>query len=199
VARDRASRPQARPLRLFVAVDVPEAVRELVARALASWREAFPAARWVPPENWHVTVKFLGRTWPRLLPWVEERIEAVAAEHRPFRIRASGVGAFPSARRARVLWVGLDDPEGGLRSLARGLEVALEEAFAPERRGFTAHLTVARSDPPVALPEGFARTELRSEPFQVRALVLYRSHLQRPAPRYEPLRTFPLRGRAGGR
>ncbi len=194
MARDRASRPEARPLRLFVAVDVPEPVRELVVRALAPWREAFPAARWVPPENWHVTVKFLGRTWPRLLPWVEERVGAVAAGHRPFRIRASGVGAFPSLRRARVLWVGLDDPEGGLRSLAGGLDAALEEEFPPERRGFTAHLTVARSDPPVALPEGFARTELRSEPFGVRALVLYRSHLGRPAPRYEPLRTFPLGG-----
>jgi len=88
----------------------------------------------------------------------------------------------------------LDDPEGGLRSLARGLDAALEEEFPPERRDFTAHLTVARCEPPVALPEGFARTELRSEPFEVRALVLYRSHLQRPAPRYEPLGTFPLRG-----
>ncbi|HXF73971.1 MAG TPA: RNA 2',3'-cyclic phosphodiesterase [Actinomycetota bacterium] len=194
MGRDREARAEARPLRLFVAVDVPGRVRELVAGTLAPWREAFPAARWVPPENWHVTVKFLGRTWPRLLAWVEDRVRAVAADHRPFQIRASGVGAFPSARRARVLWVGLDDPEGGLRSLARGLDAALEREFPPERRDFTAHLTVARSEPPLALPEDFARTELRSEPFEVRALVLYRSHLQRPAPRYEPVGTFPLRG-----
>lgn len=195
MARDRASREAARPLRLFVAVDVPGPVRALVAEAFAPWREAFPRARWVPEANWHVTLKFLGRTWPRLLAWVEERVAGVAAAHRPFRVRLDGIGAFPSPRRARVLWAALDDPQGALRSLARALEEALEAEFPPERRDFTAHLTVARSDPPLVLPEGFAATEVRSDPFEIRALVLYRSHLQRPAPRYEPLRTFRLPAR----
>jgi 2'-5' RNA ligase len=195
VARDRASREEARPLRLFVAVDVPEPVRELVAGAFAPWREAFPRARWVPEGNWHITLKFLGRTWPRLLGWVEERIEEVAGAHRPFRLRVEGIGAFPSPRRARVLWAGLHDPEGSLSALARALDEALRAEFPPERRAFTAHLTVARSDPPIALPAAFAEGEVRSEPFRVSALVLYRSHLQRPAPRYEPLRSFPLSGR----
>ena len=75
------------------------------------------------------------------------------------------------------------------------LDEALRAEFPPERRAFTAHLTVARSDPPIALPAAFAEGEVRSEPFRVSALVLYRSHLQRPAPRYEPLRSFPLSGR----
>ena len=195
MARDRASRPEARPLRLFVAVDIAEDAKALAAGAIAPWRERFPKARWVPAENWHVTLKFLGSTWPRLVDWVTGTVATVAAAHGPFEISLDGLGSFPSARRARVVWVGLADPSGGLAALAGALADGLATEFEPERRAFTAHLTVARSDPPVTLPEEFAATELRSEPFAIDRLVIYRSHLQRPAPRYEPLQAFPLAGR----
>jgi len=79
MARDRASRPQARPLRLFVAIDIPEDVRVSVADQVAPLRERYPRARWVPMANQHVTLKFLGSTWPRLLEWVVAEVGAVAA------------------------------------------------------------------------------------------------------------------------
>ncbi len=180
--------------RLFVAVDVPWPVRRAVAEAFGPWRERLSGPRWVPEENWHVTVKFLGRTWPRLVGWVQGQVEAVAAAFRPFRLRVRGVGAFPSPARARVLWAGVEDPEGALPAIAAALDDALAREFAPEDRPFSGHLTVARSDPPLRLPEEFAATALASEPFEVRALVLYRSHLRRPAPWYEPLQRFPLGG-----
>ena len=66
MARDRSARPEAKPLRLFVAIEVPDGAKDAVARAFAPWREAHPRARWTPRENQHVTLKFLGRTWPRL-------------------------------------------------------------------------------------------------------------------------------------
>ena len=147
MARDRASRPEAKPLRLFVAVDVPEGVRDRVQDAVGPWRERLSRARWVPKQNQHVTLKFLGSTWPRLVGWVTETVEAVARRSEPFETRVTGLGAFPSARRARVLWAGLDDPAGGLASLAADLEGALAKEFEPEKRAFTAHLTVARFDP----------------------------------------------------
>src|SRR5438093_1373098 len=78
MARDRASRPEAKPLRLFVAVDVPEGVRDRVQDAVGPWRERLSRARWVPKQNQHVTLKFLGSTWPRLVEWVTETVEAVA-------------------------------------------------------------------------------------------------------------------------
>ncbi len=192
MARDRASRPEARPLRLFVAVDVPEDVRELVDRGVAPIRERYPEGRWVPVRNQHVTLKFLGATWPRLLERVLGAVGEVAARHPAFETRVAGLGAFPSPRRARVLWAGLEDPAGRLAAIAGDLEAGLAPEFPPERRPFAAHLTVARFDPPVALAEDLPEVGLESRPFEVAWLVVYRSRLRRPAPVYEPVATFPL-------
>ena len=192
MARDRASRPEAKPLRLFVAVEVPEEVRAALAEAVASVRERFPKARWVPPQNQHVTLKFLGSTWPRLVGWVTETISGVAAREATFQTRVEDLGVFPNARRARVLWAGLDDGGRRLERLATGLDEALAREFEPEKRAFTPHLTIARFDPPVPLDPVDMR--YGSEPFEVDRLVLFRSHLRRPAPVYEPLGTYRLDG-----
>jgi 2'-5' RNA ligase len=191
MARDRASRPQAKPLRLFVAVEVPEPAKDAVERAFAPWREEFPKARWAPRENWHVTLKFLGRTWPRLADWVPERIEAAAGDEAPFPVRIAGVGSFPSARTGRVLWAGFEEEEA-LVNVAAAVEGALLREFPAEKRSFHSHLTVARSDPPVKLPPEFAETPLLTEEWEIDHVVLFRSHLRRPAPLYEPLARFPL-------
>ena len=194
MARDRASRPEAKPLRLFVAVDVPEDVRELVARAVDPVRERHPRARWVPPTNQHVTLKFLGSTWPRLVEPVTRTVEEVAAAHAPFETRVAELGAFPSPRRARVLWVGLDDPDRRLAAIAASLDERLARDFPPEKRPFAAHLTVARFDPAVAVADDMAGLAVESPSFLVDRVVLYRSHLRRPAPVYEPLAVFVLGG-----
>jgi 2'-5' RNA ligase len=192
MGRDRASRPEARPQRLFVAIEIPDDVRALVAAAVEPLHAERPRARWVPRENQHVTLKFLGSTWPRLVDWVLESIGEVATASEAFDTRVDGLGAFPSERRARVLWAGLDDAAGRLADLAGALDRALEPEFAPEKRAFTPHLTVARFDPAERLP-ALAR-DLRSEVFRVDRLVLFRSHLRRPAPVYEAVETFVLGG-----
>jgi 2'-5' RNA ligase len=195
MARDRASRPEARPLRLFVAIDVPEPVREVVERGVAPIRERYPRGRWVPTHNQHVTMKFLGTTWPRLVEPVMRAVGDVASAHQALRTRVTELGAFPSPRRARVLWVGLGDPEGRLAAIAAGLDEALARDFPAEKRPFAAHLTVARFDPPVRLEDEIGELGIESRPFDVAALVLYRSHLRRPAPVYEPIASYALGGR----
>jgi 2'-5' RNA ligase len=190
MARDRASRPEAKPLRLFAAVEIPEVIRDALAEAVLPVRERFPKARWVPIQNQHVTMKFLGSTYPRLVEWVTGSISTVAGRHAPFPTRVEGLGTFPSGRKARVLWAGLDDGDGWLERLAAALDEGLAREFAPEKRAFTPHLTVARFDPPAPLdPLEFA---FESEPFEIDRIVLFRSHLRRPAPVYEPLGIFPL-------
>jgi RNA 2',3'-cyclic 3'-phosphodiesterase len=197
MGRDRASRPEARPVRLFAAVDVPDRAKEAVVAAIEPWRERLPAGRWVPPENWHVTVKFLGRTWPRLVEWVHERCHDAASSIRPFRLGLESLGVFPGAGRARVLWTGLDDLDGGLRALAAATEAELSKEFPTEKRPFSAHLTVARFNPPVPMrdhAEELAAASVDTEPFRIGELVLYRSHLSPRGARYEPLERFSLRG-----
>ena len=191
---DPASGPDARSLRLFIAVPIPEHAKRAMAAAIEPWRQAFPRARWIPSENWHVTLKFLGRTDERLVPWVEERVRAVAATHEPAPVRVDGLGAFPGVGRARVLWAGVDDPTGTLSRIATELEGELAREFRPEIRGFTPHVTVARSEPPIGLPETYPATPLRSGPISADRLVVFRSHLRRPTPWYEPLVEAPLGG-----
>jgi len=190
MARDRASRPEAKPLRLFAAVEIPQHIRGALAEAVLPVRERFPRARWVPIQNQHVTVKFLGPTYPRLVEWVTGSISTVAGGHAPFPTRVEGLGSFPSGRKARVLWAGLDDGDGRLERLAAALDEALAREFAPEKRAFTPHLTVARFDPPALLDP--LEVAFESEPFEIGRIVLFRSHLRRPAPVYEPLGIFPL-------
>jgi 2'-5' RNA ligase len=197
MARNRAARPEAKPLRLFIAVDPSSQAVEAAGRALEPWRERYPRGRWVKPENWHVTLKFLGRTWPRLVDSVHEASREAASSVRPFTLSLGGLGAFPRATRARVLWLRLEDDEGSLPALAKALDAALEKDFPPEKRGFTAHLTVARFDPPTDLSEAAVEMEgfdVGARPFRVSKLLLYQSHLSPRGARYEVLEAFPLGG-----
>ena len=177
-------------MRLFVAFEVPEEVRTGLCRALEPLRERFPKARWVPKRNQHVTVKFLGSTYPRLVEWVHSTAAEVATAHEAFETRVANLGTFPNARRTRVLWAGLDDPNARAATIAASLDRALAREFKLEQRPFTPHLTVARFEPPAALDP--VEVAFESGAFAVDHLVLFRSHLRRPAPVYEPLATFRL-------
>ena len=194
MAKDPGDAAEGPKQRLFLGFDVPGPVTDVVTEAVRPWREAFPNARWVPPANWHVTLKFLGWTPARLAPWVGGIVEGVVVLHRPIAPHVRGLGAFPSVGRARVLWAGIEDPANGLAALVADLEKALAEEFRAEVRRFHAHLTVARSEPPFRLPASYAETSLVSEPFVVDRVVLFRSHIQGGSTKYEPLRTFPLGG-----
>ena len=195
MGRDRAARPEAKPLRLFVAIEIPDHAKDVAEEAFAPWREEFPKARWVPRENMHVTLKFLGRTWPRLVDWVPERpLAEAAAEFEPFETRLHGVGSFPSAKRGRAIWAGLEDDEERLtetrRSYRRGARGRVRTREAPVPRP-------PHDGPERPAPEAPARTPDRglvSEPWTVDHVTLFQSHLGRPAPRYEPLERFPLGG-----
>jgi RNA 2',3'-cyclic 3'-phosphodiesterase len=195
LARDRSSRPEAKPLRLFVAVDLPEEVKSQLAASLRPFRERLSGARWTSSEGWHVTLKFLGSTWPRLLEPVREAVASAAGDQGPFETALTEIGAFPAAKRARVLWAGLSDREGRFAPLVAKLDELLREHFVPEKRAFTPHLTVARLNPPAnlldAAPE-LLGASVSSKPFAVDRLILYRSHLSPRGARYEALAELPF-------
>ena len=195
MARDRSSRPEARPLRLFIAVDVPDDVKQTMAAALGPFHERKPGMRWTSPEGWHVTLKFLGGTWPRLLGTVRAAVESAAAGATSFETELTEIGAFPTATRARVLWVGLADSRDRFTALVAELDERLREQFTPEKRKFTPHLTLARLNPPMNLRDvspPLVGVSMRSRPFVVDRLVLYRSHLSPRGARYEPVAEAPL-------
>jgi len=195
VARDRAARPEAKPLRLFIAVDVPGDVQADLEESLAPYRDRIPGGRWTQRTGWHVTLKFLGTTWPRLVDPVKAAVAETARASSPFDTALTDVGAFPSPRRARVLWAGLSDEDGRFAEMVKRLDDLLEDDFIPEKRAFTPHLTVARLTPPRALEEfvpGLDGKAVASRAFRIEELVLYRSHLSPKGATYEALERRPL-------
>lgn len=180
-------------LRLFLAFDVPDEHRRSVERAIEPLRGAVPGARWTSPESWHVTLKFLGSTPEERLPDVTSIAAGAAAASSATSSALTGLGAFPGARRARVLWVGLVD-HGVLGSLAADLEAGFVGAgFPSEDRPWWPHLTVARLKVPGPVDLAGAG-EVDATPFPVEEIVLFRSHLKPSGAVYEPLARFRLGG-----
>jgi 2'-5' RNA ligase len=194
VATDRSARPEGKPLRLFIAVDVPERVKDALATTIEPVGQSLPGARWTRPEGWHVTLKFLGSTRPQVVPDVEAAVRQAAGAARAFDTRLATVGAFPSANRARVLWAGLEDAGARFGTLVTHLDDLLSDVVAPETRTFTPHLTLARIDPPARLDADLLALDVASEAFPVDRLILYRSHLSPRGATYEPLVTAPFAG-----
>ncbi|MGH2706659.1 MAG: RNA 2',3'-cyclic phosphodiesterase [Actinomycetota bacterium] len=183
-------------MRLFIAFDIPDGHRRGLDRAIDPVRLRLRGARFIPPASWHVTLKFLGEV-------PEERFgevrDVTAQSVEPFprtRSRLTGLGAFPSARRARVVWVGLEDADGVLAALAEGMERDFAAAgFRREERVWRPHLTLARFRTPGPIGEALAEArveDLPSEPFDVGEVVLFRSHLSPRGASYVPLDRFPL-------
>lgn len=190
--RTSATRRDAR-LRLFVAASVPHELLVSVAHAAEGLKERWPAARWSDVANQHVTLKFLGWADESLLRGVRERCAEVARGHEPALLTLDDLDAFPSRRRVRVVWVGLDDPAGLLAGLAADLDRALEPlGFESESRAYTPHLTLARLRDPVRDTGEWPTLDVPRTPWTCGEIVLFRSHLSPRGARYEPLESFAL-------
>src|ERR1700761_1219859 len=106
-------------MRLFVALDIPDTVRQAISAYIDELRRAAPEAKWVRAESYHVTLKFIG-AWRRDVGEVIEALQTVEATKIDFGIR--GQGFFPNARAPRVFWVGIVEEGSGasLRLSGRG-------------------------------------------------------------------------------
>jgi RNA 2',3'-cyclic 3'-phosphodiesterase len=133
-------------LRSFIAVEIPAKIQNVIAHSTASVKNILPKPliRWVAPQNVHLTLRFLGDVSPANLERLAGALKSEAASHENFSISIRGLGAFPTLRRARVIWVGLDAPPA-LAALQRGVEAAtLQLGYPKEDRPFSPHLTIGR-------------------------------------------------------
>jgi len=175
-------------LRAFFAVALSDEARACAVRSIETLRAAVQAdVRWVPAENQHLTLKFLGEIGEDRVDALVARASAKLAAVAPFELALAGFGAFPSAREARVLWLGVSRGAGFLAKIARKLDGASRVAGAErERRPFSAHLTLGRLREP-------ARVEIErlaaptAPPWIVSEVVLYESRLAPDGARYVPL------------
>ena len=160
-------------------------------RAIEVLESGVAGARWVPKENLHLTLAFLGRVEDDRVADVSGAAAAAVEGHVDFTVRVGSLGAFPSAKRARVVWAGLDDPTRGLAGVADSVGEALERlGFPREERAFAPHVTLARVKTPAPVS-----LDLTLQPiaFPVERISLFESRLGRPHAVYNELATFPFR------
>jgi len=184
-------------VRLFVAMDIPEAVREVLGKLRARFETICREARWTRLEGVHVTLKFIGEVPELRVEQVQAALGALAPRP-PIAVSFAGLGFFPNERRPRVFWAGI---EGGdaLRELAMEIETRLKPLGIPrEDREFRPHLTLARFDSPKAASLSrlrdaaaeFALTEFGRT--IVGEFHLYQSVLKRTGAEYTRLATYRL-------
>lgn len=187
-------------MRLFVAVEIPEPVRQEVRRRGEPLRGELPRARWVDPGLLHLTLLFLGEVERALQEALDEALRRAFAGHPPIELGLEDAGGFPPGRPARVAWIGVSAPPT-LAALQRSVAESARAAVGsrPEEREFHPHLTLARCDPPwgPAALERFRRVFAGpvGERFVAASGVLFESLLGPGGPRHAPLAEYPLQAR----
>jgi 2'-5' RNA ligase len=173
--------------RLFVAVPLTEQARqEIVARL-----PGLPG-RLVPPQNWHFTLRFLGATNPRMRDLLMAELRK-ARFGSAFSIRFGWLGAFPRAKRARIVWLGVDEGAERLISVAEIVESAVRRAgFPGEERPFKPHLTLSRIEPTRSVSEVLASHPPLEVKMPVTEVVLVRSQLGKGPAQYQAIERFSL-------
>ena len=177
--------------RLFVAIDPSAPVRD----ALARLSHGVPGAKWLAPEQFHLTLRFIGEVDGGMLDEIAEALGDVEAP--AFTLALDGVGHFPPRGAPRVLWAGVDDG-AALGRLHDRIEARLRQlGVAPDRRGFAPHVTLARlKQAPLARVRDYLALNggFVTEDFPVSEFQLYSSHLGAAGAVHRVEASYPLGG-----
>lgn len=176
--------------RLFVAVDLPESVKNSI-KAICS---GLHDARWVDLQQLHLTLRFIGEVDDGMFDSIKKSLAEITEN--PFSLTLQGVGYFPPRRPPRVLWVGIDNNETLIR-LAEKVERVLVQrnGLEPEQRKFSAHITIARfrESSPSKVADYLARhSSFHAETFPVETFYLYSSTLTPKGAEHRREAAYPL-------
>ena len=184
-------------MRAFIAIEASQEVRDAVTVLVAELESRMRGARWIPPQNLHLTLRFLGNIEGEAAAAISDELRSLAARYAPFRVELRGIGLFPSPRRPRVLGALIPQPPRELLLLQRQLEdMVVEQGFPPEERAFAPHLTFAR----FRKPGGDLRriqSELDSRALgflSVDEVIFFESALKRSGAVYHARARLPLSG-----
>ena len=186
-------------LRLFVAIEIPPAIREAIAGSLALFKGDKSTVKWERTEKLHVTLRFIGDTVDENIPQVIDALQRAAAHvGGPYPVRYSSSGFFPNRHRPRILWVGMDDPGRMTTSLHDRIEIELRSLGLDEDdKKFHPHVTVGRirhESPPSRLLGAFEKLTLHTDQVIVDQFVLMKSELSSDGSQYSVVERFPFGG-----
>jgi 2'-5' RNA ligase len=179
-------------VRAFLGVPLTTELQEAIRSLQSGLMSRITGIRWSRPENLHLTLHFFGETAQENLEKIRVSMLSVKHCHRPFQVDVIGLGAFPSLRRPRVIWLGLN-PQNRLRQLHRDCHRALHEAgFVIDSRPYSPHLTIGRAKHRVneltALGNELDNQLIGHLPID--SLILYESRLSPAGAKHIPLLTI---------
>ena len=182
-------------MRLFIAIEIPTNIRTTFAAFLKEMRDIAPRAKWVRPENLHVTLKFLGHTDAGNLEKIQSSLRAVRSAL-PVTLELKGLGFFPNENRPRVFWAGMES-SANLRALAEDIDRTMHPlGFPLENRAFAPHLTLARFNPPGLPPKISEAVQRRAThsfgAFTADIFHLIESKLKPTGAEYTTVQSFPF-------
>ncbi len=184
-------------MRLFVAITLPEEIRE----ALAALEDGLPGVRWIPEDNLHLTLRFIGEVDHGVAHDIDDAL--VALRMPAFELKLAGVGKFGQGRKLRALWAGVEANPELVRLRDKVERAMVGVGLAPEPRKFAPHISLARFKnngagmPPDKLERYLADHALfKAGPFPVEAFTLYSSFLSSSGAIYTPEADYPLEGAA---
>ncbi len=180
--------------RLFIAVPVSEQIRDALVNHLNTQCRGKPLpGRSAKPESWHFTLKFLGNVGQTQCDSLVQAMKNASFDSR-FDVKFGGLGAFPRAAKATVLWIGVEKGGEQLSLLATTVEAAASSVgFTPENRPYHPHLTLSRIRPPQPIGPLLSQVAPLGMEMAVDQIVLYQSHLSREGARYQVIERFALR------
>lgn len=188
-------------LRTFIALDISPDIQQAIQHHVDTLRKAVgDSIRWVPVKNIHLTLKFLGDVSPADVDALTRMLRTEADACPSFDFTVGGLGSFPSPRRARVLWVGIQAP-AELEALQRGIEsAAVRLGFESDPRLFSPHLTLGRVRDRIAASDQQRIQKTLEESkidslgtARVDSVHLYKSDLKPGGPVYTKLFSAPLK------
>ena len=185
-------------IRTFIALELAPEVISLLEKIQQDLKLLKIKARWVRPENIHLTLKFLGDINPGDVDKIGDALSGAAADISELTLSVRGIGVFPGIKRPRVIWVGLSGDVQKLFALQSRIEAGLDAiGFPKEKRAFKAHLTLGRIKQAVK-PDVIRKmmrqyASLSSEEFTCDQLTLFKSDLQPSGAVYTHLKNFTFR------
>lgn len=187
----------AQRIRCFVAIEIPNLIRDELAQIQEALRKQIKQASWVKPGNIHLTLKFLGDVEVDAIKPVERAIKQVATLHSPFPLQIGGIGVFPHLARPRVIWAGVKAGGEKITALAQEIDLALNRCGFPlDDKRFNPHLTIARLKKRLDMRpfmDGYRQyDEIDGATMTVREISLIRSQLHPEGAVYTTLQSYPL-------
>jgi len=132
-------------IRSFIAIDIPQSIKNIIARVQSDFKESGADVKWVNPELIHLTLKFLGNIKEEQIDEIKKSMIKSVKGITPFFMTLRDIGVFPNIRYPRVIWMGLEDKTERLLILQKNIEENLNIlGFTPEERKFSPHLTIGR-------------------------------------------------------